>query len=48
MNATFRIGIVISLIFIAISVYMTIQGLSHFGLTPLLMQWENARTGEGI
>jgi hypothetical protein len=33
MNATFRIGIVISLIFIAISVYMTIQGFVSWALT---------------
>ena len=33
MTATFRIGIVISLIFIAISVYMTIQGFVSWALT---------------
>ena len=30
-TATFRIGIVISLIFIAITVYMTIQGFMELG-----------------
>jgi hypothetical protein len=55
MNATFRIGIVISLIFIAISVYMTIQGFVSWALTATftvmlavllaLMRYEMAQRG---
>jgi hypothetical protein len=55
MNATFGIGIVISLIFIAISVYMTIQGFVSWALTATftvmlavllaLMRYEKAQRG---
>ena len=58
MTATFRIGIVISLIFIAISVYMTIQGFVSWALTATftvmlavllaLMRYEKIVAGIGL
>ena len=45
MTATFRIGIVISLIFIAISVYMTIQGFVSWALTANLHDYAGRPAG---